>query len=123
MVPAAPWVLRMPISNCPGAHGTGGVAGGVGVSVAPGVAVTTAVGVTGNVVGSVLVAVGDAAPHAPSRPAAASKPIGTCSRRIATQGPRNPRVARVTEWPGFPGRRAGPGQTDRLVRRRARRCS
>ena len=103
MVPAAPWVFRMAISNCPGMHATGGVA--VGVGVGAGVAVTIAVGVTGSVVGSVLVTAGDEEPQAASTLAAASSTAGTSTRRIATQGNRNPRCARFTERSGGPGRR------------------
>ena len=88
MVPAAPWVLRMSISNCPGMHATGGVAVGFGVEVGveAGVGVTTGVGVTGTAVGEVLGTGGDDDPQAASRPAATSSTGGTNTRRIATAG-------------------------------------
>src|ERR1700692_1765216 len=99
MVPAAPWVLRMSISNCPGMHGTGGVAVAIGVEggVDAGVGVATGVGVTGIAVGEVLGAGGDDDPQAASRPATTSSTGGTNTRRIATQGTRKPRPTHARE--------------------------
>src|SRR5580700_12172604 len=121
MVPAAPCVFRMAISNCPGMHGPDGVA--LAVAVDPGVALTTGVVITGSVVGSVLVTAGDGDPHAASAPARASSTVGTSTRRIATQGTRSPRCTRVNGYSAGPGRRSVPVRRDRLSQRAAGRWS
>src|ERR1700692_4435485 len=112
MVPAAPWVFRMSISNCPGMHAIGGVAVGIGVEVGvdAGVGVTTGVGVTGIAVGELLGAGGDGDPQAASRPATTSSTGGTNTRRIATQGTRKPRSTRVRDDSECPTSPAAPGR-------------
>src|SRR5579862_6914951 len=92
MVPAAPWVLRMAIWNCPGMHGPDGVAEGVDPTVGVGSSAVVAEGVgpAWKGVGSMTVADGDDEPHAASTPADASTRHGTRVLRIATQRTRNP---------------------------------
>src|ERR1700721_2363724 len=114
MVPAAPCVFRMSISNCPGMHATDAVAVAVAVGVDDAVAVATGVVTTGSVVGSVLVTAGDGDPHAARAVAIASSTVGTNTRRIATQRIRNPGSTLVNERSAGPGPRSGPVRRDRL---------
>src|ERR1700733_4499090 len=103
MVPAAPWVFRIAMSNCPGMQGIGGVAVGVGVGsgVAVGDGTGVAVGETSETGPPLDAGVED--PHAASVLTAATSTVETRTGRIATQGTRNPRSTRIRYWWGCPG--------------------
>ena len=105
MVPAAPWVFRMAMSNCPGMQGMGGVAVGVGVGsgVAVGDGTGVAVGGTSETGPPLDAGVGE--PHAASMLTAATSTVETRIGRIATQGTRNLRSTRIRCRLGCPGPR------------------
>src|SRR5580698_1529635 len=111
MVPAAPWVFRMAMSNCPGMQGMGGVAVGVGVGAGVAVGVATAVAI--GVIGGPPLDAGVAEPQAASRLTPATSRVDSRTRRIATQGTRNPGATRITRRWGRPDPPAARARKDR----------